>query len=495
VPDTATASARMLVVSREPSALDSLWAVAETNSWHLETADSGWKALERVQSATSPDLLLLDLERGDRDGLHTLRWLHRVRPDLPIVILSHADDAERKMEAIRLGAQDFLIKPLQLQELEAAVQRDLSADRSRGTEMPVEYIEPVGGEVFFVAASSAMRKLRAQAELLARIDDPVLIVGEPGSGKRVVARLIHKLSVRSEFRFLPLDCATLPGDVLETELFGNARGATEQTRTQAGQLELRTKGTILLEDITELPASVQAKLLYVLREQPTFRSNNEGASSVDIRILAATSANLDQALAEKKFREDLYYRLSAFTIHVLPLRQRKEEIALLLAHFMQQLARHYGLPPRTFSPAMREACERYSWPGNLRELEGFAKRYLATGNEAMAIDEMRSGASRTSQGGNHGGIQEAEVPPRSEPEERSSGLKSLVQSVKGEAERNAIAAALDETRWNRKAAARLLKVSYRTLLYKIELYRMSPPPYPLPLLAGHTVRGGGHGSQ
>lgn len=490
MPDTATASARMLIVSREPSALDPLWSMAETNSWHLETADSGWKALERIQSAIRPDLLLLDLERGDRDGLHALRWLRRVRPDLPIVVLAHPDDSEKKLEALRLGARDFIVKPLETEQFQAIIQRDYCPSGSVVGDEPSEHIESVGEDVFFVAASSAMRKLRAQAELLARIDEPVMIAGEPGSGKRVVAQLIHKLSVRSGFGFLSLDCSTLPVNVLEAELFGHSRGRlAEPVHGHPDPMESCARGTILLEEITEMPAAVQAKLIYRLRQN--LGPGSELQPDNDARILAATSANIEHALAEKKFREDLYYRLSAFTIHVLPLRQRKEEIALLLGHFMQQLARHYGLPSRTFSADLKEACERYTWPGNLRELENFVKRYLASGSEALAIEELKARTGRYSTlrnesldtAGGQGG------------EEPASGLKSLVQSVKGEAERHAIAAALDETRWNRKAAARLLKVSYRTLLYKIEFYHMSPPPYLLPLLAGHTARGRGHGHQ
>ena len=491
MPDIAIASARMLIVSREPSALGPLWSVAEANCWHLETADSGWKALERVQSATSPDLLLLDLERGDRDGLHTLQWLHRVRPDLPIVLLCYPDDAERQTEAIRLGAQDYLIKPLQAQQLESVIQRHMSSSSRNGNlGMAAEHSEPVDGDLFFVAASSAMRKLRAQAELLARIDDPVLIVGERGSGKRVVAHLIHEHSVRSGFPFLPLDCAALPGDVLEAELFGHARSAaTELAHAPAGQFEQCNQGTILLDEITEMPATVQARLLHVLQEQQAFRSNGGAARKFDVRVLAATSAKMNQALAEKKFREDLYYRLSAFTVHVPPLRQRMEEIPALLGHFMQQLAKRYGLPARSFSPTVLDACQSYEWPGNLRELENFVKRYLVIGDEEVAFDEL---------GKNHGGLkgkpgESLELLAGAESEEHASGLKSVVQSAKGEAEKVAITAALQETHWNRKAAARLLQVSYRTLLYKIEQYHMSPPAYHPTFMNGHALKGNGHG--
>ena len=472
-----TESTRMLIVSREPSALRPLWAIGEANCWQLETAGSGWEALERVHSGTGPDLVLLDLAQGDADGLHTLRWLRRVRPDIPIILLSYPDDAEQRVQAFRLGAQDYLVRPLQEQELEIVIKRHLSGKNGNGEmEIASDDIERISDDMFFVAASPMMRKLRAQAELLAQVNVPVLILGESGSGKEIAARLIHRLSVRSAFRFLKMNCAALPGDLLESELFGHERGAfTGALRTKPGKFELCEKGTILLDEIAEMPTGLQAKLLHVLQDKQFFRLGGERTIDVDVRIVAATNVNIEQALAEKKLREDLFYRLSAFTVHVPPLRQRRDEIPLLLGHFMNQLARHYGLHPRTISPTMADACQSYSWPGNLRELENFVKRYLVMGDEEVALGEL----------GRHSEAAETVYPPQtsswpagpdesSKFEEGASGLKSLVQSVKGETERNAITAALGKTHWNRKAAARLLKISYRTLLYKIEQYHMSP---------------------
>ena len=217
-----------------------------------------------------------------------------------------------------------------------------------------------------------------------------------------------------------------------------------------------------MDEITEMPISLQTKLLHILRDGRFARLGGESPIETDVRILAATQVNIEQAIAERKLREDLYYRLSAFTVHVPALRQRKEEIPLLLGHFMNQLARRYSLPARIFSAAALEACQRHSWPGNLKELEKFVKRYLVVGDTDPDLHIL--------DGSGEMGMVESD-----EPEPSTSGLKSLVQSVKGEAERNAISRALDHAHWNRKAAARLLKVSYRTLLYKIEQYRMTPP--------------------
>jgi two-component system response regulator AtoC len=475
-------SAQILLVSKQGSARDLDWISGENPGWQLETAGSGWEALERVHAGPGPDLIVLDLASGDSEGLHALRWVRRVRPDLAVVVLASTDDADQKMEAIRLGAQDYLVRPLRPEQLAAAIRRSLFYDgESVESEMAADEIEQIGDDLFFVAASPSMRKMRAQAELLAQTSAPVLISGETGSGKELAARLIHKLSVRSGFRFLKINCATLPGDVQESELFG----VSSNGRSKPGKLELCQRGTLFLNEITEMPMSLQAKLLHVLQDGYFFRQNGDSRIEMDVRILAATQRNIEQAIAGRKLREDLYYRLSAFTVHMPALRQRKEEIPLLLGHFMNQLARRYSLPARIFSATALAACQQHSWPGNLRELEKFVKRYLVVGDgttnlaTADADSDMAFWNAYLPENEKSGLMFEP-----AEPASAISGLKSLVQSVKGEAERNAITTALEQARWNRKAAARLLKVSYRTLLYKIEQYHMTPP-------AGHLS---GYGS-
>jgi DNA-binding NtrC family response regulator len=367
-------------------------------------------------------------------------------------------------------------------------------------ELASEDIEQVSDDAFFVGASPIMRKLRAQAELLAQASVPVLILGENGSGKDTAARLIHKLSVRSGFKFLKVNCAALPGDLLETELFGYERNdSAGSMRSKPGKLELCEKGTVLLDEITEMPTSVQSKLLQVLQNKMFFRPGSGAKVDVDVRILASTSADIERALFEKKLREDLYYRLSAFTVQAPPLRQRKDEIQILLRHFMHHLAKHYGLPPRTFSPAVLEACHAYSWPGNLRELEEFVKRYLVMGDKELIFATAKSEPKPTNGKPGNGHTMETLESSREAINDHANGersatpnsLKSLVQSVRFEAERTAIATALEKTGWNRKAAARLLKVSYRTLLYKIEQYHMSSSEAYPSTFPGNGFRGNG----
>jgi DNA-binding NtrC family response regulator len=463
--------------------------VGEFNSWRLETAGSGWEALERIQSGAAPDLLLLDIPRGDGDILHALRWLRRIRPELPVIVLGHPEDISREKEARRLGAHDFLIRPLGEQQLESAIRAQLCPPVD-GIAFTSEDIEKLSDDSFFLAACPAMQKLRAQAELLGQADVPVFIVGEPGSGKETTARLIHKLSVRSGFKFLRVDCAALPPDLLEKELFGYAAGPLSNNGGNvAGKVEICARGTIFLDEISEMPPRLQEQLFRVMQEKQFTKPGTTRPVDVDVRILASSDNSPERLPAEERLREDLYFRLSAFTVHVPSLRQRRDEIPLLLQHFMHKLARHYGLPPREFSSAAIDACKRHSWPGNVAELESFVKRYLMIGDDDSHLTGLiTSPATKTlpTAAPKNGGTQH----PGEHVPGNGKSLKSLIRDVKSEAERNAIAAALERTGWNRKAAARLLKVSYRTMLYKIEQYQMSASdPLNVPFVTAAEVKG------
>jgi DNA-binding NtrC family response regulator len=486
---------RVLVVSGEPALLRFFSAMEGSNSWHLETVVSGWDAMEKVQSDLTPRLVLLDIPRGDADSLHLLRWLRRLRPDLPVVVLCDPHDTANGNEATRLGAQEILVRPFDGHQIESAIWRHLgqAADPAGTDELDLvgENVEQLGEDVFFVSASPSMQKLRAQAALLAQTDVPVLILGEAGTGKYTVARLIHKLSVRSGFKLQRVNCAGMPEALLEAEIFGNERASSaDARRTILGKFAAGEKGTIFLDEISALPAGLQSRLLQVLQNEEFRRCASADAMPAGVRILAASSANLERLLVEKRLREDLYYRLNAFTVHVPPLRQRKDEIAILLTYFMHQLAKHFNLPARRFSSTLLDACQQYSWPGNLRELEAFVKRHLVAGDQKLNFSETgldtAAGAGKTS-------VRRAMGWAAAPVEERESGqektepesLRSLIQGIKSEAERTAIGAALKRTGWNRKAAARLLKVSYRTLLYKIDQYQMrAPDTFLAPVPAG-----------
>ena len=456
----AKGKAKILLVDDEPGMQRYISTLLEVDDHKVETANTGEEALEKVKGGLEPDLVLLDVLMPGIDGLQTLEQLRQLQPGIKVIMLSCVTDTRKVVQAIRLGAQDYLTKPFQKAELDAVVDQCLGKSK----QVFAGEVEELFDDVFFVAASPAMRKIRSQAALVANVDIPVLLLGESGSGKEVLARLIHKLSPRAHRTFLKVNCAAVPADLLESELFGYEAGAfTGATHPKPGKFELCNKGTILLDEIGEMPPGLQAKLLHVLQDQQFSRLGSRSMIRVDVRILAATNINIPEALANKRLREDLYYRLNAFTVQVPPLRERKEEIPILLKHFMSRMSERYARTPLPLSSTLMQACLDYPWPGNLRELNNFIKRYVVLGDEQAAIAELSPKA----------GAMGGHFDPAVKPADGNGGLKSLSRNAKDEAEAEAIAKALDETNWNRKQAALLLKISYKALLYKIRQYGLA----------------------
>ncbi len=455
-------TANILLVDDEPGMLRYIRTLLEVDDYKVETATTGEEAVARVQKGMQPDLVLLDLLMPGIDGIQTLEQLRNLQPGVKVVMLSCVSDTKKVVQAMRLGAHDYLTKPFQKAELDSVIDQCLG----KGQQVVSGEIEELADEVFFVAASPAMRKIRSQAALVANVDIPVLLLGESGTGKEVLARLIHKLSPRAHRTFLKVNCAAVPADLLESELFGYEAGAfTGATHSKPGKFELCNKGTILLDEIGEMPPLLQAKLLHVLQDQQFSRLGSRSVVKVDVRILAATNINIPEALATKRLREDLYYRLNAFTLNLPPLRERKEEIPILLKHFMSRMSERYARAPLPLTPTLLQACQNYTWPGNLRELNNFVKRFIILGDEKLAISELQPKTD------GHGAQFDPGAPKNGSGDGGGSGgLKSLARSAKDEAEAEAITRALEETNWNRKQAAALLKISYKALLYKIRQY-------------------------
>jgi DNA-binding NtrC family response regulator len=454
-------SGHILVVDDEPGMRRYLQTVLELDSYRVSTAANGEEALSKIQRE-QPDVVLLDMVMPGADGLETLKRIREARPSTKVVMLSCVRDTRKVAMAMRLGAQDYLSKPVQKEEMDDVLRFCLEnpAPSSPGAG---EVMEVVQGVCFF-AATSQMKQIRAQAIQLARFDFPVLILGESGTGKEVLARLIHKYSERAQRTFLKVNCAAMPSELLESELFGYEPGAfTGAVKSKPGKFELCNKGTILLDEIGEMSPALQAKLLQVLQDGQFSRLGGRHPVKVDVRVLAATNINMAESIANKTFREDLYYRLSSFVMNMPSLRQRKEEIPMMLRHFMIQVAERYACPLLPISPRLLKACEQYSWPGNVRELENFVKRYLVLGDEDAAIAELGRGSDNR-----------AEPIAVAKTESQSPDLKQMVRSLKNEAEMEAIANALEENGWNRKRAASVLNISYKALLYKIRQYDIRP---------------------
>src|ERR1700716_273080 len=419
-------TANILLVDDEPGMLRYIRTLLEVDEHKVQTASTGEEAVERVQKGLQPDLILLDVLMPGIDGLETLEKLRQLKPGLKVVMLSCVNDTRKVVQAMRLGAIDYLTKPFQKAELDAVIGQCVGTTKG---EAYAGEIEELCDDVFFVAASPAMKKIRSQAALVANVDIPVLLLGESGTGKEVLARLIHKLSPRAHRTFLKVNCAAVPGDLLESELFGYEAGAfTGATHAKPGKFELCNKGTILLDEIGEMPPLLQAKLLHVLQDQQFSRLGSRSVIKVDVRILAATNINIPEALATKRLREDLYYRLNAFTMSLPPLRERKEEIPILLKHFMSRMSERYGRPPLPLSPSLMDACLAHTWPGNLRELSNFVKRYLILADEKLAVSELHP------KGDGGGSLQ----PDVSAGADDLGGLKSLGRNAKDGAEAEAI---------------------------------------------------------
>ena len=451
----------ILIVDDEPGMRRYLQTVLELDAYKVSTASNGEEAIDKVRR-DRPDLVLLDMVMPGPDGLETLRRIREARPTTKVVMLSCVRDTRKVAMAMRLGAHDYLSKPVQKEEMDDVLRFCLEHPGS-ATPGAGEAIEVVQG-VYFFAATEQMRQIRAQAMQVARYDFPVLLLGESGTGKEVLARLIHKYSERAHRTFLKVNCAAMPSELLESELFGYEPGAfTGAVKAKPGKFELCNRGTILLDEIGEMSPSLQAKLLQVLQDGQFSRLGGRHPVKVDVRVLAATNINMAASIANKTFREDLYYRLSSFVMNMPSLRERKEEVPMMLRHFMIHVAEKYACPLLPISPRLVKACENYPWPGNIRELENFVKRFLVLGDEQAAIAELERQT-----------LPEAFPPGNGGAEISTPDLKQMVKSLKNGAEMEAIANALEESGWNRKRAAMILNISYKALLYKIRQYDIRP---------------------
>src|SRR5690606_13114007 len=372
--------------------------------------------------------------------------------------------------AMKLGASDFLRKPFEVEELEVAVQKALEKRALR------KEVEELRGRVrsetellMLCGDDPKMKEVRDIIEQVADTDITVLVRGESGTGKELVARALHRLSNRADRPFVKVNCAALPSELLESELFGFEKGAfTGAQRRKLGKFEYANHGTIFLDEISEMHPALQAKLLQVLQDGEFSRLGGESDVRVDTRVIAATNRNLEAAVVDGSFREDLFYRLNVVTVQLPALRDRKDAIPLLIEHFLDMYNAQYGKDLKQLSPRTVEVFHSYHWPGNVRELENMVKRMVVLGNEATVLEEIahRTAAAPRSDGGE--GPLDLQALGVDLSDARGVDLKAIAKRAAQIAEKRVIERVLDQTRWNRKEAAERLQISYKALLYKMK---------------------------
>jgi two-component system, NtrC family, response regulator AtoC len=482
----------------------------------------GDELLASMKQAEAPDVVLLDVMMPGLDGMATLRALKASRPEAQVIMLSGRNQASTIVEAVRLGAADYVVKPddpegLGEIALDVAIKNAIEKNRlvSELSELRQQLSDDEDRAVW--GNSEKMRGIATVIEQVADSDVGVLIRGESGVGKELVTRAIHQRSTRRNRPFVKVNCAALPADLLESELFGHERGAfTGAANTRIGKFEQADTGTLMLDEIGEMKPALQAKLLHVLQDGEFTKLGSNKRIQVDVRVVAATNRDLEKMMLAAEFREDLYYRLKVIELTVPPLRERPDEIPTLIDFFIARYARKYNRPARPLSDQLRQLFMTYEWPGNIRELENMIKRVVILQDEQLVIREIErnmqramavavaAGSAAVAAGVGVGAIPigalpgipgagfAAPMPPLSytpaapantelesedrddapgseeRPENGNSSLASVAKAASMKAERAAIEQTLRHVQWNRRKAAQILGVSYKTLLNKIK---------------------------
>jgi DNA-binding NtrC family response regulator len=477
---------RVLVADDDLSRGRFLAAHLARRGFDVASANSGDEAL-RVLRLHDPALVLLDLSTPGMGVLDTLERIKQLKPGVLVVMLSNRHDPDIVFNASKLGADDYLAKPFETRELDLRIDKVLERQRIPGEVSQLrDQVRRNRDFAGLFGTSPRMEEVKNTIEQVADTTATVLIRGESGTGKEVVARMIYAQSGRFEKPFVKVNCAAIPHELLESELFGYEPGAfTGANRQKLGKFDLANSGTLFLDEVSEMHPALQAKLLHVLQDGGFSRLGGKRDISVDVRVLAATNKRLELAVQDGTFREDLFYRLNVITIHIPPLRERREEIPIFLDYFHRKYSEFYGKQPAPFGEPAIGCMMDYAWPGNIRELENLVKRYVIVGNEAQIIRELSTHKPTLTPAPAVSSVTAAKASPVEETRPSTSAIP--ITSAKGNgadanapslleigrraamtAEREAIERVLTQTRWNRRQAARILKVSYKALLNKLK---------------------------
>ena len=446
-------------------------AFYQEQGYNVQLAENGDKVLSLLEQNSAVSLILLDARMPVRDGVDTLRELRRRHNGLPVVLISEGQVSPSAFKTIKEQQAKLLIKPIQREDLYGA----LGPKGPDGSETGQVSHSSFAGLQDSLTAGSFVQRSESFARRVGPTDVPVLLQGETGAGKEVLARKIHASSLRAQNPFLKINCAALPSELIESELFGYERGAFSGAFVQRpGLFETANGGTIFLDEIGDMDIRLQPKLLQVLQDGEFRRVGGRELLHVDVRVMAATHQDLRTAIEEGRFREDLFYRLNVVGFEILPLRERREEILPLAEYFLRKYATAGSQPP-DLPLVLRDVMLRYEWPGNVRELENAMRRFLIVQDPFLLAEELRTPQRR-------GHSVKRAVAVSSAPENPDAGkfsardALSRVEQAKREAEREAVLNALNATNWNRKKAAQLLRIDYKALLYKMKKLAIGTEP-------------------
>jgi len=442
----------LLIVDDEPGARESLEVILEDDC-HVLSVGSGQEALKTLQQKPI-NLILLDVNMPDMDGLTVLRKIKEQDEEIDVIMVSALNQARKAVDAIKLGAYDYITKPYEPEDILSTVNRVISKQKLyKELDFLRREVEESRGFDQIVSQDKAMQEIFQLIKKVAFTTTNILITGESGTGKELIARSIHRQGNRRNGPFVAINCAAIPSELMESEMFGHEKGAFTGAHTRTiGKFEYANGGVLFLDEISVLRSDLQAKLLRVLQEREIERIGSNKPIKVDIRVISATNTNLEDAVMRGKFRQDLYFRLNVIPISIPPLRERKEDIPLLAKHFLNKFNTAFNKKIPGFTEKVLDAFTKYHWPGNIRELENLIERIvvLSSGNEMMDLKDipleilMDSGQD----------IQELEP--------RKVGLIKIREAI----EKRIILNVLEATQWNQTETAKILKVNRNTLIQK-----------------------------
>ncbi len=439
----------ILIVDDEKSILKTLRGILEDEGFAVREAENGKAALDEV-SRREPDIVLLDIWLPDLDGIEVLKQMKQSRPELPVVMMSGHGTIEMAVRSTKLGAYDFIEKPLGMEKTILTIQHALAQSKLERENIGLRQI--LESRYRIVGESPSIKELMKQIEVAAPTNGRVFICGENGTGKELVARMIHLRSRRVKGPFVEVNCAAIPEELIESELFGHEKGSfTGALFRKQGKFELADGGTIFLDEVGDMSLKTQAKVLRALEEQSFTRVGGTKTITTDVRVIAASNKNIEEEIRAGRFREDLYYRLNVIPFFIQPLRERREDIPHLIEHFMQLFSSEHGLPPKALTAEAMQRLMAYNWPGNVRELKNLVERLMImTTSDGIGVGDIPPGVAG-----------DAAVPPA------EGGEIASLKDARQEFERRYIKEVLDRFEGNVSHAAKVLGIERSNLHRKL----------------------------